>query len=251
MRLSTFLINMTMIPDVLSLALLLPLYVCLVGGRVVSDARQVKALSGWNCTLKCTAEYKPGVQYSAVSWYKLGGNPSHPRSGLLRKELPNGMISWYAGLDREVELVDDSHNIFLPNLTCRDGGVYLCKLSAPVGERNREGRVLLTLTDCPAGPTESPEEFKDDLVGPTDFPIVPAQDPMTNDLVICAMALIMVALVILSIIHCCFNSTFKEKKKTTKKEILLDAPAKELKKKDLMLIYTLGPKPSTMKHVCV
>jgi len=43
-----------------------------VGGRVVSDdARQVKALSGWNCTLKCTAEYKPGVQYSAVSWYKV------------------------------------------------------------------------------------------------------------------------------------------------------------------------------------
>lgn len=43
----------------------------------------------------------------------------------------------------------------------------------------------------------------------------------------------------------------KDRSKTTQREILLNAPLKPLGKKDLMSIYTLGPKASTVKHVCV
>lgn len=55
----------------------------------------------------------------------------------------------------------------------------------------------------------------------------------------------------LSTLQSCLKNTLKDRKNTTKKETLLDAKLKPLDKKDLMLIYTLGPKTSTMKHVCV
>ncbi|KAM9722612.1 CD83 antigen [Menidia menidia] len=234
------------------LCVLLSLSVCLArGGVLAGDACQVGALSGRNCTLKCTAEPKAGVRYRTVVWYKLGGGQPDRQSGLLRKDLPHGETRRYAGLDREMELLDDSHGLSLTNVTCADGGLYLCRLWAPVGEQNRQGQVRLTLTDCPVEPTKTPDAARDYLIGPTDLPVAPTEDVMTNDLVICATVLIMVALIILSVIHCCFNTTFKDRKQKLKKDILLDAPVKELQKKDLMLIYTLGPKPSTMKHICV
>lgn len=67
-------------------------------------------------------------------------------SGLLTKDLPNGTTRWYTGVDREVDLLGESRSILLPNVTCADRGVYVCHLAAPVGEQNREGQVLLTLT---------------------------------------------------------------------------------------------------------
>lgn len=50
------------------------------------------------------------------------------------------------------------------------------------------------------------------------------------------------------------KNTLKDRSVTPKKETLLDAPMKPLEKKDLMLIYTLGPKvpkSDTLKHICV
>ena len=76
---------------------------------------------------------------------QVGTSQSLKRRGLLRRDLLDGETTPYDGLDREV-LLDEPHNIFLPSVTCGDAGVYLCNLAAPVGEQNRDGRILLTLT---------------------------------------------------------------------------------------------------------
>lgn len=46
----------------------------------------------------------------------------------------------------------------------------------------------------------------------------------------------------------CVKNTIRERSRTKRR--LLEAPLKPLEEKDLMLIYTLGPKPKT-KHICV
>lgn len=169
----------------------------------------------------------------AIRWYKCGDNPSPRLSGLLTRDLPNGTTKWYAGVEQEVELLGESYSILLTNVTCRDSGVYMCHLAAPVGEQNRNGEVLLSLTDCPVEPTES-EMTKSDAC-----------------LVIFATAVLIVALLIFLVSYACLKNTLWEQTKATKKETLIEASLKPLDKKDLMLIYTLGPKVSTMKHVCV
>lgn len=72
-------------------------------------------------------------------------SPSLSRRGLLRKELPDGPARLYEGMDREVELLDEDYSILLSSLTCSDSGLYLCQLAAPVGEQNKEGRILLSV----------------------------------------------------------------------------------------------------------
>ncbi|KAE8289344.1 hypothetical protein D5F01_LYC13233 [Larimichthys crocea] len=152
------------------------------------------------------------------------------------KHLPNGTTQWYKGAEGEVEFVNESRNILLSNVTCADSGVYVCHLAAPVGEQNREGRVLLALTDC----------LTEDL---------PNNDDMTDTyMVIVATAVLVLALVIFRISYVSLKNTLKDRSVTPKKETLLDAPMKPLEKKDLMLIYTLGPKvpkSDTLKHICV
>ncbi|XP_047455301.1 CD83 antigen [Mugil cephalus] len=212
--------------------LLLSLCVChSVGMTLSEDMEVVEALSGDDGTLRCTANPKPGVQYMAVKWYKVrDGSPTH-NSGLLMRDLLNGTTRWFIDVEREVELLTDSRSIFLPNVTCSDSGVYMCQLAAPVGQQNREGKILLTLTDCLDNQTET-------LLA-------------DSYLVIFAVVLLMVALVIFLISYSCLKNTLRDKKKTPKKETLMEGILKPLDKKDLKLIYTLGPKTSTMKHVCV
>ncbi|XP_029307739.1 CD83 antigen isoform X2 [Cottoperca gobio] len=126
-----------------------------VGRPVHGDILEIKSVSGTNSALECTTKSKPGVQYIAVRWYKVGEAPSPRLSGLLTKDLPSGPTQWYIGVEREVELLGESCNIFLRNVTCGDSGMYMCHLAAPVGQQNREGQVRLTVTDCPA---EDPAE---------------------------------------------------------------------------------------------
>ncbi|XP_004078388.1 CD83 antigen [Oryzias latipes] len=217
----------------LLLASLLLLSACVAVARtVVADTPEVRAPTGWNISLQCTAELKQGVAYLAVSWYKLEKSPSLHRSGLLRKELPDGPTRLYEGMYREVELLDEAHSILLPSLACSDSGVYICSLAAPVGEQNREGRILLSVEDCPT------DTVMETVIRDT-------------SLVLFATALLIIALLIFILSHYCLKNTLKEKVKKSKTEILLDAPLKPLEKKDLMLIYTLGPKASSMKHICV
>ncbi|XP_076592689.1 CD83 antigen [Chaetodon auriga] len=225
-----------MSPGSLNAALLLSLCVRLaLGTPVLERVLEVQSSFGADCTLQCTAESKPGVRYIAVRWYKVGEPPSPRLSGLLTKDLPNGTTQWYTGVEREVQLLGESHSVFLPSVTCGDSGVYTCHLAAPVGEQNREGHVLLTVTDCPDSPTE---------------------DLMTDSyMVIAAIAVLMFALVIFLLSYVSLKNILRDRnRKRTRKEIYLNAPLKPLAKKDLMLIYTLGPKLSktpTMKHVCV
>ncbi|TMS11134.1 CD83 antigen [Larimichthys crocea] len=220
------------------LYLLLSLGVCVsVGMSVKHTDLEVVSVSGEDSVLECTADPKPGVQYRAVRWYKVRDPSSDARlSGLLMKHLPNGTTQWYKGAEGEVEFVNESRNILLSNVTCADSGVYVCHLAAPVGEQNREGRVLLALTDC----------LTEDLSN---------NDDMTDTyMVIVATAVLVLALVIFRISYVSLKNTLKDRSVTPKKETLLDAPMKPLEKKDLMLIYTLGPKvpkSDTLKHICV
>uniref|UniRef100_A0A673X4H5 CD83 antigen-like n=1 Tax=Salmo trutta TaxID=8032 RepID=A0A673X4H5_SALTR len=121
--------------------------------------QEVKSICGEDSILKCKAICKPGVQYRAVRWYKLGEEPSNKESGLLMKRLsPNSTTLWYAGLEREVELLaDDSFDILLPNVTAVDSGRYKCLLAAPVGEQNQVGQVHLRVTGCLESTDQSEE----------------------------------------------------------------------------------------------
>ncbi|XP_032375255.1 CD83 antigen [Etheostoma spectabile] len=225
-----------MSPETMNLALLLSLLcVCLAAGMAVPEnILQVLSYSGMDCELQCTARSKPGVQYRAVRWYKVGASPSSRLSGLLTRDLPDGPTHRYSGVEREVQLRGESRDLSLPNVTCGDGGLYTCHLAAPVGEQNQDGQVLLTLTDCADRPTEN---------------------LMTDTfLVVSATVVLMLALVIYLISYGSLKNMIKERNRRTIKEVVLNAPLKPLDKEDLKLIYTLGPKVSkapTMKHVCV
>lgn len=89
---------------------------------------------------------KSSNRSNTVPMLQVGEAPSPRLSGLLTRDLVNGTTRWYNGVDREVELRVESRSIFLPNVTCDDAGAYVCHLAAPVGEQNKEGLVLLTLT---------------------------------------------------------------------------------------------------------
>lgn len=75
-----------------------------------------------------------------------GTPPASRLTGVLTRDLANGTVRRYLGMQRAAELRGESRDLHLPNATCADAGYYVCHLSAPVGEQNREGRVLLTPT---------------------------------------------------------------------------------------------------------
>ena len=77
---------------------------------------------------------------------QVGQAPAARLSGLVMRDLPNGTVLSYEGVEREVELLGETHDILLSNLTCADSGVYSCQLSAPVGQQNRDGEIHLILT---------------------------------------------------------------------------------------------------------
>uniref|UniRef100_A0A3B5LCZ5 Ig-like domain-containing protein n=1 Tax=Xiphophorus couchianus TaxID=32473 RepID=A0A3B5LCZ5_9TELE len=214
-----------MTPHLLCVPLLLSLVGSASSRADSEDMLVVSTLSDQDSTLRCTARQIPGVQYSAVRWYKV----RTARDGLLAKYLPNGTTRWYKDVTRKVELQDDSLDLVLPNVTCSDSGVYLCFLAAPVGQQNQEGKVKLTLPDCPA-----------DAIGP--------ETPL---LVIFASALLVLALLISFLSYVSAKNSLIDRIQVAKKEISLNAPLKPLEKKDLMLIYTLGPKVSKLQHICV
>ncbi|XP_035601946.2 CD83 antigen-like [Oncorhynchus keta] len=194
---------------------------------------EVKSICGEDSILKCKAICKPGVQYRAVRWYKLGEEPSNKESGLLMKRLssPKSTTQWYTGLEREVELLaDDSFDIFLPNVTAVDSGRYKCLLAAPVGEQNQEGQVHLRVTGCLESTDQSEER---------------------DTILVLSIVGIVAALLIFTISYVILRNMLLQRSKKYPQEPLLDAP---LEKKDLMLIYTLGPnwsRQGSIKHVCV
>uniref|UniRef100_A0A4W5NNF4 Ig-like domain-containing protein n=1 Tax=Hucho hucho TaxID=62062 RepID=A0A4W5NNF4_9TELE len=205
-----------------------------VHGGLTQDTptQEVKSVCGEDSFLKCKARCKPGVQYRAVRWYKLGEEPSDKESGLLMKRLsPNSTTLWYAGLEREVKLLaDDSFDIFLPNVTAVDSGRYKCLLAAPVGEQNQEGQVHLRVTGCLESTDQSEER---------------------DTILVLSIVGIVAALLIFTISYVILRNMLLQRSKKYPQEPLLDAP---LEKKDLKLIYTPGPnwsRQGSIKHVCV
>nr|XP_046156444.1 CD83 antigen-like isoform X3 [Oncorhynchus gorbuscha] len=203
-----------------------------VQGGLTQDrpTEEVKSVCGEDSILKCKAICKPGVQYRAVRWYKPSNNKE---TGLLMKRLssPKSTTQWYAGLEREMELLaDDSFDIFLPNVTAVDSGMYKCLLAAPVGEQNQEGQVHLRVTGCLESTDQSEER---------------------DTILVLSIVGIVAALLIFTISYVILRNMLLQRSKKYPQEPLLDAP---LEKKDLMLIYTLGPnwsRQGSIKHVCV
>ncbi|KAG7232936.1 hypothetical protein INR49_007923 [Caranx melampygus] len=223
----------------LSVTLLLSLCVCgcVVHGAAVVQREtvlEVRSESGEDVVLPCTAVSEPGVQYLAERWYKVLQPPESQLNGLLTRDLPNGTTRWYTGVEREVELLGEGgsggSSILLPEVTCSDDGWYACHLAAPVGEQNREGLVILTVKDCAT-----------------------ARQVADTYLVIFASLVLVLALIIFLLSYASLKNVVRGKRNKTPshKEVLLNAAVKPLEKKDLQLIYTLGPKPPTLKHICV
>ncbi|CAB1334302.1 unnamed protein product [Coregonus sp. 'balchen'] len=188
---------------------------CLQGGLTHDrPTREVKSVCGEDSILKCKVICKPGVQYRAVKWYK--------------RLSPNSTTQWYAGLEREVELLaDDSFDIFLPNVTAVDSGRYKCLLAAPVGEQNQEGQVHLRVTGCLESTDQSEER---------------------DTILVLSIVGLVAALLIFTISYVILRNMLLQRSKKYPQEPLLDA---HLEKKDLMLIYTLGPNWSgqaSIKH---
>ncbi|CAB1334301.1 unnamed protein product [Coregonus sp. 'balchen'] len=205
-----------------------------VHSRLMKEAEDTKSICGEVSVLRCKAHSLPGVTYRSVRWYKLSEEPYNKESGLLMKRLShNSTTQWYAGLEREVELLaDDSFDIFLPNVTAVDSGRYKCLLAAPVGEQNQEGQIVLSDRCC------------------LDNKSIDQSEESKTILVLCIVGLV-AALLIFTISYLTLMNMLLQRSKKNPQEQLLDA---HLEKKDLMLIYTLWPNWSgqaSIKHVCV
>lgn len=48
-------------------------------------------------------------------------------------------------MERDLQLLEDSQSLVLPNVTLQDAGTYLCMLFAPVGHQIEEGQIQLTV----------------------------------------------------------------------------------------------------------
>ncbi|XP_073728464.1 CD83 antigen isoform X1 [Misgurnus anguillicaudatus] len=114
---------------------------------VVTEAvrHEILSVEGEDVILRCEASAKSGVQYHSVIWYKVTKEPSRLLTGLVMKRLSkiNSRVEKYKGVVREIELLENSTNLFMPNVTTEDAGIYSCFLSAPLGHQNQEGEVHL------------------------------------------------------------------------------------------------------------
>ncbi|XP_034029873.1 CD83 antigen-like [Thalassophryne amazonica] len=217
--------------DLHGVLLLLSLALCLA---VRQDVLEIKSVCGVDYTLRCTANLKPGVQYIKLTWYRqVEEQPSAVIKGLLSKKLPNGTIQRYNGIERHVDLLGNTGDLFLPNVTYSDSGIYVCHLAAPVGEQNQESQVHLILRGCPENP--------------------PNKVMLDAYAVIFATLLLITSLVIFVWSYRCLKKAMKERNESSKKEILLNVSSIPLEKKDLEMIYTLGPKWSKphWTHTCL
>ncbi|XP_075995135.1 CD83 antigen [Genypterus blacodes] len=206
-----------MMSSLLSILLLLSLCVC---GGVTEEQVGVRCVCGEVCPLTCTAQPKPGVQYRGLRWYREVEFSADSLRGLLTRSLPNGTVHFYTGVEREVALQEDSLHLLLPNVTHSDAMVYVCLLEAPVGEKNREGRVQLTLTGCPGQPSDAQ---MDDAA-----------------LVIGASVLLLLVLIGLLFSYGILRNVLTDRKKPQKEEHL-DAAFKPLEPKEVKSMLTLGP----------
>ncbi|KAM9488719.1 CD83 antigen [Clarias gariepinus] len=165
-----------------------------------SAVRLTRSNCGEDALLKCSATSKPGVQYRLVIWYKVNYTPSRKLTGLVMKNLThhNSNLKRYEGVERDLQLLEDSQSLVLPNVTLQDAGTYLCMLFAPVGHQIEEGQIQLTVYDASMDNGTSKE-----------------QDTLY---LILAIVLLMVALVMLYISYTCLKDTQLSNKNKVSKE---------------------------------
>ncbi|KAI4890689.1 hypothetical protein NFI96_033750 [Prochilodus magdalenae] len=169
-------------------------------GRSASVEHDMLSVHGEDAVLRCGAETEPGVHYHTVIWYKVSEGPPRELTGLVMKRMTtskNGTIQRYKGLTREVELLEDSHSLLLPNVTAEDAGRYLCFLSAPLGHQNQEGEIQLRvygLTEDDGNETEENDTLY----------------------VVLAITLLIAALLMFSVSYICLRNTLTSYKSGTK-----------------------------------
>nr|XP_055067273.1 uncharacterized protein LOC129448720 isoform X1 [Misgurnus anguillicaudatus] len=175
------------------------LIVCFVTLVVTEAVRhEILSVEGEDVILRCEASAKSGVQYHSVIWYKVTKEPSRLLTGLVMKRLSkiNSRVEKYKGVVREIELLENSTNLFMPNVTTEDAGIYSCFLSAPLGHQNQEGEVHLKV-------------YEDATVEPLKF--------NNNDTIyIAALTVLGLALLIMFISYVCLRNIPQSNKKIQK-----------------------------------
>uniref|UniRef100_A0A8C2C5X9 CD83 antigen-like n=1 Tax=Cyprinus carpio TaxID=7962 RepID=A0A8C2C5X9_CYPCA len=166
--------------------------------------REIRFFSGEDAVLSCAAKSKPDVQYRSVIWYKVSEEPSHLLSGLVRKRLTknNGTVEKYKGVEREVELLENSMSLLLSNVTAEDSGIYKCFLSAPLGHQNQDGEIVLKVDEY--GTVEKMRVFN---IGDTIYGVL-------------AVTVLIIAFLMFCISYVCLRNVFQSNKKLLKESLL-------------------------------
>ncbi|KTG02210.1 hypothetical protein cypCar_00023888 [Cyprinus carpio] len=166
--------------------------------------REIRFFSGEDAVLSCAAKSKPDVQYRSVIWYKVSEEPSHLLSGLVRKRLTknNGTVEKYKGVEREVELLENSMSLLLSNVTAEDSGIYKCFLSAPLGHQNQDGEIVLKVDEY--GTVEKMRVFN---IGDTIYGVL-------------AVTVLIIAFLMFCISYVCLRNVFQSNKKLLKDSLL-------------------------------
>ncbi|KAI7806592.1 CD83 antigen [Triplophysa rosa] len=162
---------------------------------------EIFSMKGEDVILRCEASSKPGVLYRSVMWYKVTEeSEKSPRllNGLVMKKLTKikSRLEIYKGVTRHVELLENSTNLFLPNVTVEDSGIYSCFLSAPLGHQNQEGDVHLTVYD--------------------DFTIEKLEFSNDDTIYIVALAVLVMALLVMYISYVSLRNIYQNNKKSLK-----------------------------------
>ncbi|XP_052003640.1 CD83 antigen-like [Xyrauchen texanus] len=192
--------------------------------------REIRSISGEDVVLRCAASSNQDVQYRSVIWYKVIEEPSRQLTGLVMKKLTqsDSKVEKYKGIEREMELIENSKHLLLPNVTIEDSGIYSCFLYAPLGQQNQEGDVLLKVYEHPT--VEERQLTENDTI-----------------YVMMAITVLVLALLMLCISYVCVRNVPQGNKKLTKdfllqwprqgKGVIVTLPSKNLVCKTLPEVY--------------
>ncbi|XP_067914055.1 CD83 antigen-like [Heterodontus francisci] len=109
----------------------------------VVSTRKVVVKCGEAAMLPCQAEPTLGIQYRAISWYKVDDD-GVGLTGIVRKDFQENITRKYLGFNGSVELASARpYFLTIHNVSNEDFGTYQCSLWAPLGERNKQADVGL------------------------------------------------------------------------------------------------------------
>ncbi|XP_041040061.1 CD83 antigen-like isoform X2 [Carcharodon carcharias] len=104
---------------------------------------EITVKCGETARLPCRAQYKFGIQYRAISWYKIADD-GVGLTGIVRKDFQENIARRYLGFNRSIELAPARpFSLIIHNVSSEDFGTYQCSLWAPIGEQNKQADVGL------------------------------------------------------------------------------------------------------------